>query len=82
LSQCWRHSYAAWSKTTASGSDPPAYPASAEIAAPVPLPAGSTSYTAVGIHAGTDYCFKVGAVTALGTAAPATKWSNVACAVG
>jgi len=51
-------------------------------AAPVPLPAGSTTYTVLGVHAGTEYCFKVGAVTALGATNPTTKWSNVACAVG
>jgi hypothetical protein len=51
-------------------------------AALVQLRAGTTSYTVVGIHTGSNYCFRVGAVTALDAVAATIKWSNGACAVG
>ena len=51
-------------------------------APPASLPAGTTNYTAIGLHPGTQYCFKVGAVTADSTQAVTIQWSNVACAPG
>lgn len=49
---------------------------------PAPLTAGTTSYTVIGLHPGTDYCFKVGAVTADSSQAVTIQWSNVACVPG
>ena len=46
---------------------------------PTPLKPGTTSYTEVGLQPGTEYCFKVGAVTADSSQAVTIKWSNVAC---
>lgn len=47
----------------------------------VPLAFGTTSYTVTGLSAGVTYCFRVGAVTALGSQAGQTQfaWSNTAC---
>jgi hypothetical protein len=46
---------------------------------PTPLKPGTTSYTEVGLQPGTEYCFKVGAVTADSSQAVTIQWSNVAC---
>lgn len=46
---------------------------------PTPLEPGTTSYTEVGLHPGTEYCFKVGAVTADSRQSVTIQWSNVAC---
>lgn len=48
---------------------------------PVPLAFGTTSYTVTGLSAGVVYCFRVGAVTALGSQAGQTQfaWSSTAC---
>jgi serine/threonine-protein kinase PknK len=50
----------------------------------VPLTIGTTSYTATGLRAGLVYCFRVGAVTALGSQAGQAEfaWSNTACTNG
>ena len=47
---------------------------------PASLAAGTTSYTVIGLHSGTEYCFKVGALTADSSQAATFQWSNVACA--
>jgi serine/threonine-protein kinase PknK len=49
---------------------------------PASLAAGTTSYTVIGLHPGTEYCFKVGALTADSSQAATFQWSNVACADG
>jgi serine/threonine-protein kinase PknK len=49
---------------------------------PASLAAGTTSYTVIGLHPGTEYCFKVGALTADSSQAATFQWSNVACAAG
>ena len=49
-------------------------------APPAYLPAGTTSYTVIALHPGTEYCFKVGALTADSGQAATLQWSNVACA--
>lgn len=49
---------------------------------PAPLQPGTTSYTVIALHPGTEYCFKVGALTADSSQAVTIQWSNVACASG
>jgi hypothetical protein len=39
----------------------------------------TTSYTAIGLKPGTEYCFKVGAMTADSHQGTTIKWSDVVC---